>query len=36
MPYQQSLYDYIVNDLGGAVTAAKYPVGGSGRITITP
>jgi len=36
VPYQQSLYDYIVNDLGGAVTAAKYPVGGSGRITITP
>ena len=23
-------------DLGGAVTAARYPVGGSGRITITP
>ena len=28
VPYQQSLYDYIVKDLGGAVTAAKYPVGG--------
>jgi 5'-nucleotidase len=36
VPYQQALYDYIVDDLGGAVTAGDYPVGGSGRITITP
>jgi 5'-nucleotidase / UDP-sugar diphosphatase len=36
VPYQQSLFDYITQDLGGAVTAARYPAGGSGRITITP
>jgi 5'-nucleotidase len=36
VPYQQSLFDFIVQDLAGAVTAARYPVGGSGRITITP
>ena len=36
IPYQQSLFDYIKTDLGGVVTAAKYPVGGSGRITINP
>ena len=36
VPYQQSLFDFITIDLGGAVTAARYPVGGSGRITITP
>ena len=27
VPYQQSLSDYIVNELGGAVTARQYPVG---------
>ncbi len=36
VPYQQSLFDFITKDLGGAVTAARYPVGGAGRITITP
>lgn len=36
VPYQQSLYDYIVSELAGAVTAAQYPVGGKGRIVITP
>ena len=36
VPYQQSLYDYIVNELAGKVTAAQYPVGGKGRIVITP
>jgi 5'-nucleotidase len=36
VPYQQSLYDYIVNELAGKVTAAQYPVGGAGRIVITP
>jgi 5'-nucleotidase len=35
VPYQQSLYDFIVNDLAGHVTAAAYPVGGKGRIVIT-
>jgi 5'-nucleotidase len=31
--YQQALADYLVEDLGGVVTAADYPAGGSGRIT---
>ena len=31
---QQSLQNYIENDLGGSVTAAQYPRGGEGRITI--
>jgi 5'-nucleotidase len=31
--YQQALADYLVTDLGGVVTAADYPEGGSGRIT---
>jgi 5'-nucleotidase len=31
--YQQALADYLVEDLGGVVTAADYPEGGSGRIT---
>jgi 5'-nucleotidase / UDP-sugar diphosphatase len=35
VPYQQSLYDYIVKDLGGVVTAAKYPANGAGRIVIS-
>jgi 5'-nucleotidase len=34
--YQQSLYDFIVTDLGGHITAADYPNGGEGRITILP
>ncbi|BDZ41853.1 multifunctional 2',3'-cyclic-nucleotide 2'-phosphodiesterase/5'-nucleotidase/3'-nucleotidase [Paraoerskovia sediminicola] len=32
--YQQALAGYLVEDLGGVVSAADYPVGGSGRITI--
>jgi 5'-nucleotidase len=36
VPYQQSLYDYIVTDLGGQVRAADYPNAGEGRILITP
>ena len=35
VPYQQSLYDYIVRDLGGVVSSAKYPANGAGRIVIT-
>jgi 2',3'-cyclic-nucleotide 2'-phosphodiesterase (5'-nucleotidase family) len=31
--YQQALARYLVEDLGGAVTAADYPEGGEGRIT---
>jgi 5'-nucleotidase len=34
--YQQSLYDYIVNDLGGLIPAADYPEGGEGRIVQLP
>ncbi len=32
--YQQALADYIATDLGGAITAADYPAGGAGRITV--
>ncbi|MEM9564636.1 MAG: bifunctional metallophosphatase/5'-nucleotidase [Actinomycetota bacterium] len=31
---QQSLQNFIENDLGGNVTAADYPRGGEGRLTI--
>lgn len=31
--YQQALRDYIAEGLGGRVTAAQYPEGGTGRIT---
>lgn len=31
--YQQALADYLVEDLGGTVTATDYPEGGEGRIT---
>ncbi len=31
--YQQALRNYIVSGLGGTITAAMYPAGGSGRIT---
>lgn len=31
--YQQALADYLVDGLGGAVTAADYPEGGEGRVT---
>ncbi|RKQ93565.1 5'-nucleotidase [Solirubrobacter pauli] len=38
-PYQASLYDFITTPtaqggLGGVVTAARYPIAGSGRIAI--
>jgi 5'-nucleotidase len=32
--YQQALASYLVNDLGGVVSQADYPEGGSGRITL--
>lgn len=35
IPYQQALTNYITNSLGGTVTAADYPAGGEGRITVT-
>ncbi len=31
--YQQALADYIIEDLGGRITAADYPPGGDNRIT---
>ncbi|MBT8248355.1 MAG: 5'-nucleotidase C-terminal domain-containing protein, partial [Acidimicrobiia bacterium] len=31
--YQQAVANYIVDGLGGAITAADYPEGGEGRIT---
>ncbi len=31
--YQQALFDYIVDGLGGLISAADYPEGGEGRIT---
>lgn len=34
--YQQALANYLVDGLGGTVTAADYPEGGEGRITTTP
>jgi 5'-nucleotidase len=34
--YQQALASYIVDELGGSITAADYPEGGEGRITVTP
>lgn len=34
--YQQALKRYLVEDLGGVVTAGDYPVGGEGRIVPTP
>lgn len=34
--YQQALSNYIVDGLGGLITAADYPVGGEGRITELP
>jgi 5'-nucleotidase len=33
--YQQALAGYLVDDLGGVVSQADYPEGGSGRITVT-
>ena len=40
-PYQASLFDFITTPvagggLGGVVTAARYPDGGTGRIKIRP
>ena len=34
--YQQALSNYIVNGLGGSITAAQYPEGGEGRILNLP
>jgi 2',3'-cyclic-nucleotide 2'-phosphodiesterase (5'-nucleotidase family) len=33
--YQQALFNYIVDGLGGLISAADYPEGGEGRITTT-
>lgn len=34
--YQQALSNYIVDGLGGLISAADYPEGGEGRITELP
>ncbi len=34
--YQQALANYIVDGLGGLITAGQYPVGGAGRNTEIP
>lgn len=34
--YQQALSNYIQEELDGVITAARYPEGGSGRITRLP
>lgn len=34
--YQQALFNYIVDALGGLISAADYPEGGEGRITTGP
>lgn len=34
--YYQALLDYVLDGLGGEVTAADYPEGGEGRITRLP
>jgi 5'-nucleotidase len=34
--YQQALRNYIVDGLGGTITAADYPEGGEGRIERVP
>ena len=34
--YQQAFERYLIEDLGGVVTTAEYPVGGEGRITPVP
>jgi 5'-nucleotidase len=34
--YQQALVNYLVDTLGGIVSAAQYPFGGEGRITEIP
>lgn len=34
--YQQALANYIVDGLGGLISAAEYPEGGEGRITRLP
>ncbi len=31
--YQQALRNYIVDELGGTISATDYPEGGEGRIT---
>lgn len=34
--YQQALFNYIVDGLGGLISAADYPEGGEGRIVQVP
>ena len=36
LTYQQALADYIVNGLGGVISAADYPEGGEGRSIKLP
>jgi len=36
LTYQQALYNYIVDGLGGVISSADYPFGGEGRITALP
>lgn len=31
--YQQALYNYIINSIGGMISYSQYPAGGEGRIT---
>lgn len=33
--YQQALANYVTDELGGQITAAEYPEGGEGRISLT-
>jgi 5'-nucleotidase len=34
--YQQALSNYIIDGLGGVISAVDYPEGGEGRITEVP
>ena len=34
--YQQALFDFVIEELGGTISAADYPEGGAGRIAIEP
>jgi len=33
LSYQQALFNYVVNGLGGLITVSQYPQSGEGRIT---
>jgi len=34
--YQQALYNYVSDTLGGQILASQYSEGGSGRINVVP